>query len=61
MVTEPVEKNQKLYEVRLFLFGLIPLWEVRRTKRELKEYARLLSNKKRILEVVFIDDEEEKI
>lgn len=58
MVPESVEKDKILYEVRLSLFGLIPLWKVKRTKRELKKYALISSNKKRMIELEFIDRKE---
>ncbi|MDQ8821258.1 hypothetical protein RFF58_09640 [Streptococcus ruminantium] len=53
------EKNDELYVVRLYLFDIIPLWKVRKTRRELEEEAILSSSWRKMIEYIFIDDEEE--
>lgn len=48
-------REKSLYEVRLYLFG-IPLWKVKRTKRELLVYATMVSNKNKIIELKFLKE-----
>lgn len=52
------QKKEPLYIGRLRLFG-IPLWKVKKTKREWLREAALISTKRKIIECVFIDDEED--
>ncbi|MCQ9213716.1 hypothetical protein MU448_04605 [Streptococcus sp. O1] len=49
-------QEESLYEVRLCLFG-IPLWKIKRIKRELRMYVAMTSNKKKIIELKFIEEE----
>ena len=51
------QKDETLYVGRLYLFG-IPLWKMKKTKREWLEAAALMSTKRKRIECVFIDDEE---
>lgn len=53
------QKDETLYVGRLYLFGIIPLWKVKKTKREWLQEAALMSTKRKIIECVFIDDDEE--
>lgn len=53
------EKDEKLYVGRFYLFDIIPLWKVKMTKEEWQEEAFFRSSKKKIIECVFIDEEEE--
>lgn len=52
------QKGETLYVGRRYLFG-IPLWKVKKTKREWLQEATLRSTKKKIVECVFIDDDVE--
>ena len=52
------QKDETLYVGRLYLFG-IPLWKVKKTKREWLQAATLMSTKRKIIKCVFIDDDEE--
>ncbi|MFM0818476.1 hypothetical protein [Streptococcus suis] len=53
------EKDEKLYESRFYLFGIIPLWKETHTKREWIDIISLDFRRNRIIEVEFIDEEEE--
>ncbi|HEN9424931.1 TPA: hypothetical protein ACGOA7_001611 [Streptococcus agalactiae] len=52
------QKDEILYVGRLYLFG-IPLWKVKKTKRDWLEATALMSTKRKRIECVFIDDEED--
>ncbi|HEN7668413.1 TPA: hypothetical protein U7L89_000139 [Streptococcus agalactiae] len=52
------QKDETLYVGRLNLFG-IPLWKVKKPKREWLEAAALMTTKRKRIECVFIDDEED--
>ncbi|MHA2719540.1 hypothetical protein [Streptococcus agalactiae] len=52
-------KDEILYTGRLLLFGVIPLWKIKNTKREWEQLITLEHKRKRLIEVVFIDDKEE--
>ncbi|HER7645877.1 TPA: hypothetical protein VMI05_000854 [Streptococcus pyogenes] len=52
------QKDETLYVGRLYLFG-IPLWKMKKTKREWLEAAALMYTKRKRIECVFIDDEED--
>ncbi|MGJ0023277.1 hypothetical protein [Streptococcus dysgalactiae] len=51
--------NEILYVARLYLFGVIPLWKVKRTKQEWKRLMLLEYRKNKIIELQFIEAEEE--
>lgn len=51
--------NEILYVARLYLFGVIPLWKVKRTKQEWKRLM-LLETRNKLIELQFIEAEEEK-
>ncbi|MHA2629003.1 hypothetical protein ACXZ88_12555 [Streptococcus agalactiae] len=50
--------DEILYTGRLSLFGVIPLWKVKYTKREWQRIALMGSKRNKIVECQFIDDEE---
>ncbi|MHA2669414.1 hypothetical protein [Streptococcus agalactiae] len=52
-------KDEILYTGRLLLFGVIPLWKIKHTKREGEQLITLEHKRNRLIEVVFIDDKEE--
>ncbi|WP_407697169.1 hypothetical protein [Streptococcus pluranimalium] len=52
-------KDEILYTGRLLLFGVIPLWKIKHTKREWEQLITLEHKRNRLIEVVFIDDKEE--
>ena len=52
------QKDEILYVGRLYLFG-IPLCKVKKTKRDWLEATALMSTKRKRIECVFIDDEED--
>ncbi|BBE40042.1 hypothetical protein MP619_04545 [Streptococcus dysgalactiae] len=52
--------NEILYVARLYLFGVIPLWKVKRTKQKWKRLMLLEYRKNKIIELQFIEAEEEK-
>ncbi|WP_449448656.1 hypothetical protein [Streptococcus suis] len=52
-------ENEILYVARLYLFGVIPLWKVKRTKQEWKRHI-LLETRNKLIELQFIEAEEEK-
>lgn len=50
--------DEILYTERLSLFGVIPLWKVKYTRREWQRIALMDSKRNKIVECQFIDDEE---
>lgn len=46
-----------LYSARLYLFGVIPLWNVKRTKQEWRRHI-LLGSRNKLIELQFIEDED---
>lgn len=48
------------YTGRLYLFGVIPLWKVKHTKREWKQLMFLEYKRNKLSELQFIDNEGEK-
>ena len=51
--------DEILYTARLYLFGVIPLWNVKRTKKEWRRHI-LLEIRNKLIELQFIEDEERK-
>ncbi|WP_373983981.1 hypothetical protein [Streptococcus agalactiae] len=52
-------KDEILDTGRLLLFGMIPLWKIKHTKRVWEQLITLEHKRNRLIEVVFIDDKEE--
>lgn len=50
--------DEILYTGTLSLFGVIPLWKVKYTKREWQRIALMQSKRNKIVECQFIDDKE---
>lgn len=50
--------DEILYTGRLSLFGVIPLWKVKYTKREWQRIALMGPKRNKIVECQVIDDEE---
>ncbi|VTP85966.1 hypothetical protein [Streptococcus equi] len=51
--------NEILYTARLYLFGVIPLWKIKRTKQDWKLLIFLECRKNKIIEFQFIEAAEE--
>jgi len=54
------DSSKFFYVGRLYLFG-IPLWKVAKTKREWLEIAALMATKKKTIDYIFINENDEKI
>lgn len=51
------DKDDVLYTGRLYLFDVIPLWKVTKTKQEWEQIAVMMSSKNKIVMFEFEDDE----
>ena len=52
--------DEILYTGRLYLFGVIPLWKVKYTKREWKQFMFLEYKRNKLIKLQFIDNEGDK-
>ena len=50
------DKDDVLYTGRLYLFNVIPLWKVTKTKQEWKQIAVMMSSRNKIVMFEFNDD-----
>ena len=50
------DKDDVLYTGRLYLFNIIPLWKVTKTKQEWKQIAVMMSSKNKIVMFKFDDN-----
>lgn len=48
-------QEETVYEARILLFGFIPLWRVKHTKREWQRLIALQFKKNKIIHLEFID------
>ena len=51
------DKDDVLYTGRLYLFNIIPLWKVTKTKQEWKQIAVMMSSKNKIVMFKFDDND----
>lgn len=51
------DKDDVLYTGKLYLFNVIPLWKVTKTKQEWEQIAVMMSSKNKIVMFEFEDDE----
>ena len=51
------DKDDVLYTGRLYLFNLIPLWKVTKTKQEWEQIAAMMSSINKIVIFEFEDDD----
>ena len=51
------DKDDVLYTGRLYLFNVIPLWKVTKTKQEWEQIAVMMSSKNKIVMFKFDDDD----
>ena len=51
------DKDDVLYTGKLYLFNVIPLWKVTKTKQEWKQIAVMMSSKNKIVMFKFDDDD----
>lgn len=51
------DKDDVLYTGRLYLFNVIPLWKVTKTKQEWKQIAVMMSSRNKIVMLKFDDDD----
>lgn len=51
------DKDDVLYTGKLYLFNVIPLWKVTKTKQEWEQIAVMMSSKNKIVMFKFDDDD----
>lgn len=51
------DKDDVLYTGRIYLFNVIPLWKVTKTKQEWKQIAVMMSSRNKIVRFKFDDDD----
>ena len=51
------DKDDVLYTGKLYLFNVIPLWKVTKTKQEWEQIAVMMSSKNKIVIFKFDDDD----
>ena len=55
------DKDDVLYTGRLYLFNVIPLWKVTKTKQEWKQIAVMMSSRNKIVMFKFEDDDHKNV
>lgn len=51
------DKDDVLYTGRIYLFNVIPLWKVTKTKQEWKQITVMMSSRNKIVRFKFDDDD----